>query len=124
MQDIKLTTESVRLPTTEWECRQRISWLQGEIASIRLQIATTDIRRQTEKKTLDPAWFHRAKTALRSRQRELAEVSAHLDTFGLRRDGFKDALIEVMRAACDDQAWADLVQRARDLHQSQGENHG
>ena len=124
MQDIKLTTESVRLPTTEWECRQRISWLQGEIASIRLQIATTDIRRQTEKKTLDPAWFHRAKTALRSRQRELAEVSVHLGTFGLRRDGFKDALIEVMRAACDDQAWADLVQRARDLHQSQGENHG
>ena len=51
-------------------------------------------------------------------------MSVHLGTFGLRRDGFKDALIEVMRAACDDQAWADLVQRARDLHQSQGENHG
>ena len=124
MQDIHLAAESVLLPATDGECRQRIAWLQGEIASIRLQIATTDIRRQTEKKTLDPAWFHRAKTALRSRQRELAEVSAHLGTFGLRRDGFKDALIEVMRAACDDQAWADLVQRARDRHQRQGESHG
>ena len=124
MQDIKLTTESVRLPTTEWECRQRIAWLQGEIASIRLQIATTDIRRQTEKKTLDPAWFHRAKTAQLARQRELAEVLAHLGTFGPRRDGFKDALIAVMRAECDDQAWAGLVQRARDLQANQGEHHG
>jgi hypothetical protein len=103
--------------------------LQGEIASIRIQIATTDIRRQTEKKTLDAAWFHRAKTALRLKQQELAQVTAHLATFDKRaapkhRDAFKDTLIEVVRENCNDQEWAGLVQRARDLHASQGGNHG
>ena len=121
--------EPVHLPDSAQGCRERMAALQGEIASIRIQIATTDIRRQTEKKTLDAAWFHRAKTALRLKQQELAQVTVHLATFDKRaapnhRDAFKDTLIEVVRENCNDQEWAGLVQRARDLHASQGENHG
>ena len=56
----------IRLPSTLQGCRERLAALQDEIASIRIQIATTDIRRQTEKKSLDATWFHRAKTALRT----------------------------------------------------------
>lgn len=116
--------EPVHLPDSAQGCRERMAALQGEIASIRIQIATTDIRRQTEKKTLDAAWFHRAKTALRLKQQELAQVMAHLATFDKRaapnhRDAFKDTLIEVVRENCNDQEWAGLVQRARDLHASQ-----
>lgn len=66
--------EPVHLPDSAQGCRERMAALQGEIASIRIQIATTDIRRQTEKKTLDAAWFHRAKTALRLKQQKLAQV--------------------------------------------------
>ena len=56
-------------------------------------------------------------------------MTAHLATFDKRaapkhRDAFKDTLIEVVRENCNDQEWAGLVQRARDLHASQGENHG
>ena len=123
------TPEAVHLPDSAQGCRERMAALQGEIASIRIQIATTDIRRQSEKKTLDAALFHRAKTALRLKQQELAQVMAHLATFDKRaapkhRDAFKDTLIEVVRENCNDQEWAGLVQRARDLHASQGENHG
>lgn len=67
--------EPVHLPDSAQGCRERMAALQGEIASIRIQIATTDIRRQSEKKTLDAAWFHRAKTALRLKQQELAQVT-------------------------------------------------
>lgn len=121
--------DPVHLPDSAQGCRERMAALQGEIASIRIQIATTDIRRQTEKKTLDAAWFHRAKTALRLKQQELAQVGVHLATFDKlvlpkRRDAFKDSLIEVVRGQCNDDEWAGLVQRARDLHASQGGSHG
>jgi hypothetical protein len=39
--------EPVHLPDSAQGCRERMAALQGEIASIRIQIATTDIRRQT-----------------------------------------------------------------------------
>jgi hypothetical protein len=117
-----------RLPDSAQGCREQMVALQAEIASIRVQIATTDIRRQTEKKTLDPIWYHRAKTALRLKQQALAQVKAHLAVLngggGGRRDGFKDALIEAVRAECDDQQWAELVQRARTLHEKQEGRHG
>lgn len=120
---------AIRLPDTAQGCRDRLAVLQDEIASIRIQIATTDIRRQVEKKSLDPTWYHRAKTALRLKQQELALVAARLgqlstDSGAARRDRFKDALIEVLRADCDDQRWADAVSRARELQASQEGSHG
>jgi hypothetical protein len=122
---------SIRLPDTAQGCRDRLAALQDEIASIRIQIATTDIRRQVEKKSLDPTWYHRAKTALRLKQQEMALVSARLGQLGIgigsgagRRDRFKDALIEVLRAECDDERWASAVSRARELQARQESSHG
>ena len=119
----------IRLPESAGACRARLAELQGEIASIRVQIATTDIRRQAEKKPLDAAWFHRAKTALRLKQQESAFVSAHLASFSdtrcnYRRERFKDALIEVLRSNCDDERWAAHLARARELEQTQEAHHG
>lgn len=120
---------AIRLPYTAQGCRDRLAVLQDEIASIRIQIATTDIRRQVEKKSLDPTWYHRAKTALRLKQQELALVAARLGQLGTgsgasRRDRFKDVLIEVLRADCDDERWAQAVSRARELHANQEGSHG
>lgn len=119
----------IRLPDTAQGCRDRLAVLQDEIASIRIQIATTDIRRQVEKKSLDPTWYHRAKTALRLKQQELAQVSARLGHLSTgsgaeRRDRFKDALIEVLRADCDDERWAQALSRARQLQASEEDAHG
>jgi len=118
-----------RLPETAQGCRERMATLQSEIASIRTQIATTDIRRQLEKKTLDPDWFHRAKTALRMKQQELAQVTVRLAVLTEqpivnRREVFKDALIDVVRAQCDDEQWSSLLTRARALSETQGAHHG
>ena len=119
----------IRLPDTAQGCRDRLAVLQDEIASIRIQIATTDIRRQVEKKSLDPTWYHRAKTALRLKQQELAQVSARLGQLStgngaVLRDRFKDALIEVLRADCDDERWAQALSRARQLQASEEDAHG
>ena len=107
------------LPTSAQGCRARLAELQDEISSIRIQIATTDIRRQSERRTLDPDWYHRAKTALRTRQLEVVKLSAQLGRLGGaaagRRERFKDLLIDVLRAEFDDADWAKLVARARAL---------
>ncbi|MCW2311468.1 hypothetical protein [Rhodoferax antarcticus] len=129
MNDHINTLEGFVLPDSAQGCRARAAALQGEISSIRIQIATTDIRRQTEKKTLDPAWYHRAKTALRLKQQELALVTVHLASIAdrpraTRRDGFKDALIEVVRAQCDETQWAGLLNHARAIHDSRESHHG
>ena len=113
----------IRLPDSAQGCRVRMVKLQDEIASIRIQIATTDIRRQVEKKSLDPAWFHRAKTALRLKQQEFAQVATHLAGLasGAKpREAFKDTLIEVMREQCDDDQWSGLMARARELQRELG----
>lgn len=122
-------TVSAPLPDTVQGCRERLTAIRDEITSIRIQIATTDIRRQTEKKSLDPTWFHRAKTALRMKQQEVAQVSAQLARLNAGasmqgRDDFKDALIEVLRAECDDMQWADKLNRARALQRLKAGPHG
>lgn len=114
------------LPASAQRCRERQRALQAEIASIRVQIATTDIRRQIEHRGLDPDWFHRAKTALRLKQAELAEVVAELQAANRSgaRERFKDALIEVVRARFDDEEWAGLVAAARAWHHDREVRHG
>lgn len=119
----------IRQPGTLQGCRERLAALQDEITSIRIQIATTDIRRQAEKKSLDATWFHRAKTALRLKQQELAQLTAHMAKRnaaepGGHRERFKDVLIEVLRAECDDERWQAAVTRARALQAKQGVQHG
>ena len=126
MRDQFNPTETLRMPESRQECRDRLVALQGEIASIRIQIATTDIRRQADKKGLDPAWYHRAKTALRLKQQELAKLTAHIAALNHagQRDRFKDTLIEVLRSECTDAQWAGLVSQARQLHETQGKQDG
>jgi hypothetical protein len=119
----------IQLPSTLQGCRERLAALQDEIASIRIQIATTDIRRQTEKKSLDAAWFHRAKTALRLKQQEQAQLTAHMGKLNATqpvgsREKFKDALIAVIRSECDDERWQSVISRAKALQVGQGAQHG
>ncbi len=119
----------IPLPDTLQGCRDRRTALQDEMASIRIQIATTDIRRQTEKKSLDPTWFHRAKTALRLKQQELARLTAQIAKLNAgqgagQRERFKDALIEVLRADCDEERWQAAISRARALLAEREVRHG
>ena len=103
------------LPDTVSACRERLVALQGEIASIKTQIATADIARQARHGALDAQSFHRARTALRFKQQELARVSAHLAALSgdLRRERFKDTLIDVLREQLPDDAWQSALAVAR-----------
>lgn len=129
MTDMISPSATAGLPDTLEGCRVRLAHLHSEIAAIRLQISTADLRRQANRQTLDADWFHRAKTALRLKQAEAARLSAHLSTLAQhcgshRRERFKDALIAAMRAECDDTRWTELLQRARQLHDTQEVAHG
>lgn len=106
----------IPLPDTASTCRERLVELQGEIASIRTQIATADIERQARRGALDAQWFHRAKTALRFKQQEVARVSAHLAALSgdFPRDRFKDTLIGVLREQLPDDTWQLALAVARE----------
>lgn len=108
----------IPLPNSAPACRERLVELQGEIASIRTRIATADIERQARRGALDPQCFHRARTALRFKQQEAAQVSAHLASLlgGAPREGFKDTLIEVLRERLPDDAWQSALGVARARH--------
>lgn len=128
MTELHCPSATAALPDTAQGCRARLAALHSEIAAIRVQIATADLRRQAHKQALDVQWFHRAKTALRLKKEEAARVSARLSELTAKarssRERFKDALIEAMRAECDDARWAALLQRARRLHEHQEVSHG
>ena len=130
MTELHSPSATAALPDTPEGCRARLATLHSEIAAIRVQIATTDLRRQAHKQALDAEWFHRAKTALRLKKEEAARLSARLIALTQAgasrksRERFKDALIEAMRAECDDARWAALLQRARLLHDHQEVSHG
>jgi chromosome segregation ATPase len=106
------------LPPSRAACQARIAELQDEIAAIRAQIASADLDRQARRGRIDARWFHRAKTALRHRRRELAELTAQMARLPAqtgRKDLFKDSLIEVLRADYEDDAWERALTRAKDL---------
>jgi hypothetical protein len=119
----------IQLPSTWQGCQDRLAALRDEIASIRIQVAVADIHRQTDKGSMDATHFHRVKTDLRLKRQEVAQLIAHLAK--LRRTGpvghrerFKDALIEVLRADCDEAHWQSALSRARALQAQQGVEHG
>lgn len=129
MTELHSQSATAALPDTPEGCRARLATLQSEIAAIRVQIATHDLRRQAHKQALDADWFHRAKTALRLKQEAHARINARLieltpKTGKSVRERFKDALIEAMRAECDDARWAALLARARLLHETREVSHG
>ena len=128
LHDMTQEREAIGLPATPAACRAQMARLQDEITSIKTQIATADIRRQTEKKPLDPVGFHRARTALRMKQQALLEVRAHLSNLTQRspasRQSLQAVLIEVCRAACSEEQWDALVHQAKQLQAEQEGAHG
>jgi hypothetical protein len=127
--DLIVAAPLVVLPTTLQGCRNRLLVLQDEIAGIRIQLATSEMRRQADRKQPDVGWFHRASTALRFKRREIALLQAEIQRLsgGSSRDAFKDALIGVLRADYDEQGWARVLERARQAAAAPaqgGERHG
>ena len=99
-------------PRTRAEARARMAAIDDSIAAIRTQIAAADMKRQAGRGTLDPDWYHRAKTALRHLQRERAEIQAHAARLPGRRDRLEHRIIAVVRADYDDAAWARVLKEA------------
>ena len=111
-------SEFLPLPETVDACREQLRLLADEMAEIRTQIATADIRRQAARRALDAQWFQHAKTALHAKQQAAAHLTAHLKTLTARngREGFKDALIDLIRPQYDQATWAQLIEQARRAH--------
>ena len=120
MQAEKIVPGELELPNTRADCQRRIAELRDDIAAIKAQIAAADIDRQAAGGKTDARWFHRAKTALRHRQRELDALIAHMATLpDPRRDAFRDCLIAVVREDYDDQEWQEVLEEARRRHTTQ-----
>ena len=113
-------TTSPCTEATAEACRTQLRLLADEMAEIRTQIATADIRRQAARRALDAQWFQQAKAALHAKQQAAAQLTAHLKTLTARngREGFKDALIDLIRPHYDTATWAQLIAQAR------GTDHG
>lgn len=106
----------ISLPATREACRTRLAELKDDVAAIRAQIAAADMDRQSRNGKPDPRWFHRAKTALRHKQREIEALATHMATLPGRRDGLKDCLIEVVREDYGDGEWRDVMDEAHRRH--------
>jgi hypothetical protein len=104
------------LPASRSACQAQLAEINDAIAAIRAQIAAADLDRQAQGRTIDPRWFHRAKTALRHKQREREYLIAHMGELPgrteVRKDAMKDALIAVLREAHDEDAWAQALDEA------------
>ena len=110
------------LPETVEACRERIAALRDDIAAIKAQIAAADLDRQERGGRMDARWFHRAKTALRHKQRELEAITARMAALAAqRRDGFKDCLIAVMREDYDSEEWRAVLDEAHRRHDVRAE---
>lgn len=86
----------------------RIAELKDDIAAIKAQIAAADLERQANGRKIDARWFHRAKTALRHKQRELDSLLAQPG----RKDRLKDSIIVVVRDQCDEATWQRVLDEA------------
>ena len=99
--------------------QRRMIELGDAIAKIRTQIATADLARQRGHKSIDPDWFHRARTALRHLSRERAELLAK-STGRRRREKLKDALIGVLRERHDPETWSGILAEAQARSEREG----
>lgn len=90
---------------------RRLIEIEDAIAKIRKQLATADLTRQRTARPIDPAWYHRARTALRHLNRERAELVARQGD--RRRTRLKDAIIAILRERHDSAAWSAVLAEAR-----------
>lgn len=115
-----IVADDITPPVTREDCRARIADLRDDIAAIKAQIGAADLDRQAKGGRTDPRWFHRAKTALRHKQRELESVTARMAALAERNcDGFKDHLIEVLRNDYGADEWRAKVNEAHRRHAAQ-----
>ena len=108
------------MPATRAACRAAIDQLRSDIDAIKAQIAAADLERQAKRGKMDPRWYHRARTAIRHKRQQIAELATHMQTLPAgpgRKAGFKDCLIEVLRDEFDDEAWQSFVDRANALQE-------
>jgi hypothetical protein len=108
------------MPATRAACRSSIDQLRGDIDAIRAQIAAADLERQAKRGKMDPRWYHRARTAIRHKRQQIADLTTHMQTLPAgpgRKAGFKDCLIEVLRDEFDDETWQGFLDRANTLHE-------
>lgn len=110
------------LPSSIDACLAQIAAVRDEIRSIRIQLATTDMRRQAAGARPDADAYHRASTALRLKKRALAALRLQQRSLEHaqgqatdRRAAFTNTLIEVLRCDYDDEAWQQALARARGL---------
>lgn len=112
------------LPVTRQECHNRIIQFQTDIAAIRDQIAVADLNRQASGQPMDPAWFARARSALRHKREELARMQEHLRCLpgGARENKtrLKDLIIETVRPHFTSDAWSEILDRANRLLRESG----
>lgn len=112
------------LPATRAECRARIIQVQSDIAAIRDQIAVADMNRQATGQRMDPAWFARARSALRHKREELARMQEHLRSLPggpeESKAQLKACIIRVVRDHFTEEQWRTVLDRAHHLLATQG----
>lgn len=116
--------DKIPLPTTREGCHTLIIQLKFDIAAIRDQLATADMDRQANGGRVDADWFYRARTALRFKQMELAQVQEHLRRMpgggAARKVQFKDCIIATVRSRFTDDQWRAVLDDAHHLLQEGG----
>ncbi|NGZ05124.1 MAG: hypothetical protein G8237_02090 [Magnetococcales bacterium] len=98
--------------------------LQSDIAAIRDQIAVADLNRQVNSLPMDPAWFARARSALRHKREELARMQEHLRRMPggpeETKARLKECIIRVVRDHFTEEQWRTVMDRAHHLLATQG----
>ncbi|MBF0179961.1 MAG: hypothetical protein HQM03_08055 [Magnetococcales bacterium] len=98
--------------------------LQTDIAAIRDQIAVADLNRQARGQLMDPAWFARARSALRHKREELARMQEHLrrlpDGPEETKAKLKECIIRIVRDHFTDDQWRTVMDQAIHLLKSNG----
>ncbi|MBF0181931.1 MAG: hypothetical protein HQM03_18085 [Magnetococcales bacterium] len=98
--------------------------LQTDIAAIRDQIAVADLNRQVNSLPMNPAWFARARSALRHKREELARMQEHLRSLPggpeESKTQLKECIIRVVRDHFSEEQWRTVLDRAHHLLATQG----
>ncbi|MBF0182235.1 MAG: hypothetical protein HQM03_19640 [Magnetococcales bacterium] len=98
--------------------------LQSDIAAIRDQIAVADLKRQASGHPMDPAWFARARSALRHKRDELAYMKELLQSMPggpeQTKAKLKECIIRVVRDHFSDDEWRTVMDQAIHLLKSNG----